>query len=465
MAHISHYRWRALTVFALVLSLVAALVLSSLHRSSAAGNLVQLSSDPYLNSRNEHQTEVSPASFSYGSTIVSVFQVGHGSHNGGSTNIGWATSSDGGTTWTNGFFPHTTKTVGGTYDRVENPSVAFDAAHNTWLATANAFISNNSIAIIVSLSTNGGTIWSNPVIIYSNASEDLDKSWAVCDNTSTSPFYGHCYAEWHDERLSNLVELSTSTNGGQAWGAPLSTANSYAGFNGHPLVQPNGNVIVPINKPIPTPRMSTRIMAFTSTDGGASWSSTVTVAAVQAHTLGGSLRSLHIFSAGVDGSGKIYLVWEDCRFESGCTANDLVMTTSSNGTTWSHVKLIPTDPVGSGVDHFIPGFAVDSSTSGSTVHLALAYYYLPVANCDTTTCQLSVGYVSSSDSGTTWSTSRQLAGPMTVTWLCSTIWGYMTGDYISASFSGGKAYPFFPVATAPTGTTLHEAINTISGGL
>ncbi len=457
--------WRILTIAILALTLIAVLVLPTLRNTFAAQNLVQLSSDPYTNTRNEHQTEVSPASFSFGSTIVSAFQVGHGSHNGGSTNIGWATSSDGGHSWTNGFLPHTTKAVKGVYDRVENPSVAYDAAHKTWMITSNAFISNNSIAILVSLSTNGGTSWSNPITIINNSSEDLDKNWITCDTTSTSPFYGHCYVEWHDERQANLVQLSTSTDGGQIWGAPLSTANSYAGFNGHPLVQPNGKVIVPINKPIPSPRTSTSIMAFTSTDGGASWSSTVTVASVHAHTLGGSLRSLHIFSAGIDGSGKVYLVWEDCRFESGCVANDLVMTTSTDGTTWSAVKRIPIDPVGSGVDHFIPGFSVDASTSGSTAHLGLAYYYLPVANCDTTTCQLDAGFVSSSDGGNAWTTPAQLAGPMNVTWLTSTVWGYMVGDYIAASYSGGLVFPMLSAATTPSGTTLHQAIYTTSSGL
>jgi len=465
MALTSRLHWRILTGGILTLTVIAALGFFSFRHTFAAPSLVQLSSDPYTNIRNEHQTEVSPASFAFGSTIVSAFQVGHGNHNGGSTNIGWATSSDSGHSWTNGFLPHTTKTVKGVYDRVENPSVTYDAAHKTWMITSNAFISNNSIAILVSLSTNGGTSWSNPITIIQNSNEDLDKNWITCDTTISSPFYGHCYVEWHDERQANLVQLSTSSDGGLMWGTPLSTANNYAGFNGHPLVQPNGTVIVPINTPLPSPKPSTTIMAFTSTNGGASWSSTVTVASVHAHTLGGSLRSLHIFSAGIDGSGKVYLVWEDCRFESGCTANDLVMTTSTNGTTWSIVKRIPIDPVGSGVDHFIPGFSVNTATSGSTAHLALVYYYLPVANCNTTTCQLYAGYVSSSDGGNTWTSSTQLAGPMNVTWLTATAWGYMVGDYTTVAYAGGLAFPILSVAIAPSGTTLHQAIYTTSSGL
>jgi len=41
----------------------------------------------------------------------------------------------------------------------------------------------------------------------------------------------------------------------------------------------------------------------------------------------------------------------------------------------------------------------------------------------------------------------------------------MVGDYISTSFSGGKAYPVFAVATAPGGGAFNEAMFTVSGGL
>ena len=139
MSMIFRSRWQILTFFMLVLSLLTALVFSSMRQTLAAPSLVQLSSDPYTNSRNEHQTEVSPASASHGSTIVSAFQVGHGSKNGGSSNIGWTNSSDSGKTWTNGFLPHTTKLVKGSYDRVENPSVAYDAKHTTWMITNTRF--------------------------------------------------------------------------------------------------------------------------------------------------------------------------------------------------------------------------------------------------------------------------------------------------------------------------------------
>jgi len=167
----------------------------------------------------------------------------------------------------------------------------------------------------------------------------------------------------------------------------------------------------------------------------------------------------------MDRSGKVYVAWPDCRFESGCRSNDIVLSTSTNGKTWSAVRRIPADPFGSGVDHFIPGLGVDKSTSGSTGHLVLAFYYYPNANCTSSTCQLDVGSSSSTDGGNTWSRAMRLAGPMTLSWLASTSKGSMVGDYISTSFSGGKAYPVFAVATAPGGGAFNEAMFTVSGGL
>jgi hypothetical protein len=155
-----------------------------------------------------------------------------------------------------------------------------------------------------------------------------------------------------------------------------------------------------------------------------------------------------------------------------------VMSTSDDGTTWSPVTRIPADPVGSGVDHFVPGLAVDRSTSGTSAQLALAFYFYPVADCGTSTtptCQLDLGTVTSADGGASWTSTSQAAGPMTLTWLPNTTQGRMVGDYISTSFSGlGPAFPAFAVATAPTKggsdcftatPNCNEAIFTIAGGV
>lgn len=129
------------------------------------------------------------------------------------------------------------------------------------------------------------------------------------------------------------------------------------------------------------------------------------VTPITSHNTAGNLRSSNFLpSVDVDATGRVYVVWSDCRFRAGCTTNDLVMTTSVDGVSWTPVVRIPIDPVNSTIDHFIPGLAVQPGTSGGTARLGLAYYFYPNANCTAATCELFVGFVSSTDGGASWST-------------------------------------------------------------
>ena len=117
-------------------------------------------------------------------------------------------------------------------------------------------------------------------------------------------------------------------------------------------------------------------------------------------------------SAEVDAGGKVYVVWFDCRFRNGCATDDIVMSTSTDGKNWSSVVRIPIDGTNSGVEHMIPGIGVDRSTQGNSAHLGLTYYFYPTNNCNSSTCQLTVGYTSSTDGGSNWSNAITVAGPM-----------------------------------------------------
>src|SRR5208283_1766485 len=239
--------------------------------------------------------------------------------------------------------------------------------HGVWMI-ASLPLSNTSQtpAVAVSRSTDGMT-WQNPVSADPTSSSS-DKNWIVCDSWPNSPYYGNCYLEW-DEPPTDEILMSTSTDGGLTWGAATPTANKAEGIGGQPLVQPNGTVVVPIE----TNGMS----AFTSTNGGASWSRPVTISNIQSHTDAGGIRSGPLPTAAVDGAGTVWVVWEDCRFRSKCSTNDLVFSTSSDGVHWSAVTRIPIDATTSTVDHFIPGIGIDPATSGATAHVAIHFYLYP----------------------------------------------------------------------------------------
>ena len=250
---------------ALCLAILAAcLIFTSL--AQAQVSLTQLSEDTFTNGPSQPQTEVEPGAFSYGSTIVTAFQVAR-IYGGGGADIGWATSTDSGVTWTNGYLPGITVYAGGTNSAASDAAVAFDALHNVWLISTLPIGRNTSVA--VSRSTDGLN-WGNPITVTWSAS--ADKNWIVCDNTATSPYYGHCYSEWDNTGNGDEILMSTSTDGGQTWGPALATAGQDFGIGGVPVVQPKGKVIVPING------FNGDVIAFTSTNGGQTWTKAVNVA-------------------------------------------------------------------------------------------------------------------------------------------------------------------------------------------
>ena len=413
-----------------------------------AGSVVAtpISADPYTNTDSQHRTQLEPDSFGWGNTVVATFQTGR-FFDGGSSNIGWATTTNAGRTWTTGMLPGTTifATPPGPWARISDPAVAYDPLHDVWMISTLAIDSSVSgAAVLTSRSIDGGLTWGQPVETSVSSGTFYDKNWMTCDTWVQSPHYGNCYQEWDDSRLT----MSTSTDGGLTWAAPKFPGNN--GIGGQPVVQPNGNVIVPYEG-------GAGIRSFRSIDGGNTWQPSVAVATVSSHGVAGQLRTSPLPSAEVAGDGKVYVAWQDCAFRSGCTSNDIVYSTSLDGVAWTAKARIPIDAVTSGVDHFIPGVAVDRSTSGSSTRLALGYYYYPVAACTAQTCQLTVGFTSSTDAGATWSTARKVAGPLTLSWIASTNQGVMVGDYMSTSFAGGNyAFPIFAVAKAKTGAVFDE---------
>jgi hypothetical protein len=438
----------------LAISVLAAALVFGVAAASANVPLTQISTDPFSNSSSQHRTEVEPDTFAFGSTIVSAFQVGR-FFDGGSTDIGFATSNDGGTTWQHGVLPAVTTAVGGSFDRASDPSVAFDARHGVWLVSSLVLRGANGVGVVTSRSADGGHTWSAPIVVANTGS--TDKNWVVCDNNGGSPFFGRCYTQWDQPSSGDLMLMSASTNGGLTWGPARTSADSARGLGGQPVVQPNGTVIVPYSSP-----SFASIRSFRSVDGGASWRVSVQVATVADHPVAGGLRSEPLASAEIDASGKVYVVWQDCRFRANCRSNDLVLSTTTQASypTWSAVTRVPIDATTTSVDHFIPGLAVDRASSGSTGRLGLAYYFYPNAACTAATCQLEVGYLSSHNGGATWTAPTQLAGPMQLSWLAATSQGRMVGDYISSSFTNGGVRPVFAVASAPLGSVFNESMFT-----
>ena len=406
----------------------------------------EISRDPYQNAASAHETEVEPDTAANGATVVAVFQVGR-VFDGGAANIGFAASRDRGRTWKHGFLPGLTPSSRprGIYPRATDPSIAYDALHRVWLVATLVFGPNSS-AFLVSRSPDG-VHWSRPAVatLAVNSQPNqvaLDKQWIACDNWAQSPFRGRCYISFDDIRTTQIA-TQFSADGGRTWSAAVSGP----GFPGRtsirgpfapgvqPVVRPDGTVVIPYFD-------DARLAAIRSTDGGASWSGVLPIAAAGYRQHAG-VRAAPLPSAEVDGTGTIYVAWADCTRRAACTGNDLLVVRSADGVTWSAPVRVPTGVL----DAELPGFAATGSG-----RLALAYYVLRRRAFD-------VAFVSSADGGAHWTRPQRLnARQVPLAWIVKTSQGSMVGDYVSTSFAGGRAVAVFALAFRPRGQTLRESM-------
>jgi len=393
----------------------------------------RLSVDPYSNRDSQHETAVEPDDFAYGSTVVATFQIGRRT-GGASSNIGTAVSNDAGRTWQRSTLPGLTVNAGGTETAASDPSVAFDAVHSTWLVSS-LTIHQGGSDVFVSRSSDG-LHWSAPVNVAEG--QILDKEWVACDNNPGSKFHGRCYVEYTDDQ-KNITVSQSSDDGGVTWSQPVRATTVLVGAQ--PVIQPNGTLVVVAGDYRGEEALQGAIIAVRSTDGGATFQR-FTVSDLQS-TTDDPMRAISLPSVDVDSNGTIYSAWHDCRFRVGCNQNDIVLSTSADGATWTPPARVPVVPAGSTESEFIPGLGADPSNPG---HLALVYAYFHAGSCRRA-CTLGVAFTQSADGGKTWSRAQRLdALPIKMSWLPRAEGGQMVGDYFSTAFVSGRVVPVYALA-------------------
>jgi hypothetical protein len=418
----------------------------------------QLARDPFSTFTGQHETQVEPDSFSNGASIVAAFQSGR-YVDGGAAGIGWARSTNGGKTWRSGFLPGITPATSpaGSYGAVTDPVVGYDARRRTWLIGTLAIGEDDHATLLVS-SSRDGLAWSGPRAIHS-PEEEPDKEWLVCDNTATSPFYGHCYLAYMDFAAAEL-RVRTSRDGGRTWAAPVTLqpgVGARAIVNGaQPVVGARGLLVVVVSAFGTLDGRDNRIVAIRSTDGGATFETPATVALLHEHPVLG-VRVNPLTSVEADRAGRIYAVWSDCGARYDCQGNDVVLSTSRDGRSWSAVEPVPTGPIDPAVDFVAPAVAA-APTSGAVS--VLFYALRPPTECiGACRSSLDVALVTSRDGGRTWAAPRQLnAETMRLGWLADSSLGRFVGDYVSVSFAGGAPVAVFSLAGAPAGVEFRQAV-------
>jgi hypothetical protein len=223
--------------------------------------------------------------------------------------IGWAFSRDDGKTWTHGLLPGLTRysTPPGPGPSVAGTTAAWDARYKEWVVSALNCANPGGVTVSIS---KDGTHWSKPISVFKGTGRDIsDKDWVTCDSHPASPHYGNCYAEWDMVNKGFQVEMSTSTDDGKTWSAPVATASKFRGVGGEPVVLPNGTVVVPIPALRGLVLHDGNLDVSTSTNGGRSWGATQTITTFHQYSLAGNLANLRLpfFPAeGVDRAGRIY---------------------------------------------------------------------------------------------------------------------------------------------------------------
>jgi hypothetical protein len=371
----------------------------------------------------QHATVVEPDSFAFGSTVVATYQVGRFS-GGGSGATGWASSTNGGRTWRSGTLPG----VG----HASDPSVAYDSVHGVWLVTTLG-ISAGPTSIDVSRSTDGSR-WSRPLHALESSVQTFDKEWITCDNWLQSPRRGTCYIAYTNFRV-NRIALIASIDGGVTWSAPVYAQRGDV-VGAQPAVLPDGTVVVAwLDRD--------DILASRSRDGGVSLDPAVVAGRISFNGFRG-LRAPPLPSIDVERGGRLLLAWPDCRFRSSCSGNDVVVSTSQDGLTWTQ----PARVTHGGPSYLIPGIAADPASDRLAV----------VAVVGARSGRIGAALMTSTD-GSRWSAPRRLdTRPMSRAWLARAEGLAFLGDYLSASWAGGRAIGFVPLALPPRGGRFRQSL-------
>jgi hypothetical protein len=346
------------------------------HGNTAGGNDIQDLVQP--DTQTEPSVAVNPQN---PLNVVTSYQDGRRANGGDATN-GYATSFDGGATWTFGELPNLTTQIEpkGTFERASDAVVAFGPG-NVVYANSLVFDQNTSNGLrsgmAVNVSKDGGRTWSPPVIFQDDMLGGTnDKNWMVVDQSDAPGHHkGRVYVVW--DRVAPVVYQYCDANCDQRanW---LPTFDTLApvvfpgqGIGAYPIVMDNGGlgiVIGTTTEGVPTqpdePEASADNEVFISapTAGQTPFPAPlqflppIQIASNRTNRTPAQRASDGIPAAAEDPAhGTLYAVWDDGRFRTETTnkANDAVISRSTdNGQTWSAPKRVNPGPTNDHVNHY-----------------------------------------------------------------------------------------------------------------
>lgn len=400
---------------------------------------VRIHRDRLANPESQHESEAEPDSLTVGQTTVALFQVGR-NRSGGAAAIGWATTTDGGRSWREGILPGLTTASAppGPFPRASDPVVAYDAVRRVWLAHTLA-LGPGETRLTVHRSADG-VRWSGPLDVASARSDRLayDKNWITCDNGAASRFRGRCYVAYTLVGEPNAVALQRSDDGGRTWSAAVTRRLPVTGVL--PVVQPDGRLVLAFWSG------RTGMVSVVSRDGGVTLDEPALIAPLRTRSVR-PFRAPPLIAAEVERSGGVVVAWQDCRFQPGCAANDVVLSRSADGLTWSEPQRVT-----SGRNAVMPTIGVEPGTG----RLAIAYYAIHRNGVD--------AEVITSADGARWSVPQRLnPRRMPLEWMPETTLGRMLADYIGVTWVRGRPLVVYVLASPPRNGKLRQAVYAARG--
>ncbi len=310
-----------------------------------------------------------------------------------------------------------------------DPAVAVDGAGTYYVAygVADSGVSSANGLVVVK-SVDGGATWTktNPVALNLSGGKFEDKYWIAAD-----PATNRVYVVWTRNQGNNqIIEFSSSSNGGQTWSAPLKVNDGTSKFErvlfSFVAVAPNGDVYVSWHD-----YARNQIFIDRSTNGGVSFGTDHAVANVSIDfpDLGcnGGRTMSPAPQVAIDATGAIYVAYGDDTAGPGLNMDVFVTKSTNNGANWSAPVRASTTSAG---HQYLPAIGVDSL---GRINVSYLDRRDDAGNCRTHT------YLSTSTNG------GSTFGDVRVTDFDSSFDGNPNGpgDYQGIACQGSTSHPYF----------------------
>ncbi len=319
----------------------------------------------YTNAEVEPQVAVNPADTT---NVIGVVQQDRW-NDGGAHGLVAMVSHDGARSFHVVALPFSSCAPGGLpYERASDPWVSFGPDGTAYTVSISFDENSARNDVAAATSTDGGETWGNLTEIAAETDTYFHDKETV---TADPNIAGTAYVVW--DRVLDCCDypgpsfFSKTTDYGATWSAPqqiTAASNSHGDIGNLIVVNPLDGTLYDFFYRFYDSKLG-KYLVMSSTDGGDNWSKPALITRDHGvtdsdpHPGGSSIRTgvNAIPQAAIDpATGRMYVVWEDARHTGG-TVNQVLISTSTNGTRWSKPRRVSTK---SGQPAFTPSVAVNA---------------------------------------------------------------------------------------------------------